>query len=693
MKEKRALSAALRRVIPFRALPPEELDRLAEDASVLRVPAGTILARQDQPEDRRVFLLVEGEIEIVDLRGPLPVRLNVITPGHYFGETPALFDAPREGSAHTLEPSVLLAISGERFLRLLESSAAFAQALAGILRIKQGVFQNLDNFLAELLYGVSLGTISLFRLTPLYLKMEPALHPRAGDGGTIDFSALMYAIRRLPENITRTFMLFLTDDLPALYAPPQASFEAIPTAARPRSTYELVPGKGMILLRDGLSDLVDLVSCICLYAVEARKIRKRLGDARHMHALHAYLEVGRARTARDDRDFLQSLPLADFEVDSFQRVWPERPVARLREILLQHEDLGITVRKQLQNYNSRPAEAWAAQIAADVAELIGYDPGELPPDYSVHIISSNTHSVTNCLSTYLAELAHRERILTWGQSRDEPLCRQDWADPLDLLYALSRRYLAAHPEERARKIIVEREQGVLRRYETAFTGIQVELIDVGKLAASGRPIDPGVAVPGESPSLIVNIDFAFGQQAREIIASLVLLFARNLRSINVLGKAGALRGRRGDILAPTAFIEQQADLYEPLPEVMPIDRARLVARGGVRDIHEGPMLTVLGTLMQNRRLLNYYRRVWRCVGLEMEGYFYFRHIAESIRLGVLPADLPLRFLYYVSDTPLETGGTLSESLTAWEGIPPLYAVTREILSSIFEQDRARAAGG
>jgi hypothetical protein len=37
----------------------------------------------------------------------------------------------------------------------------------------------------------------------------------------------------------------------------------------------------------------------------------------------------------------------------------------------------------------------------------------------------------------------------------------------------------------------------------------------------------------------------------------------------------------------------------------------------------------------------------------------------------------------VSDLPLEVGSNLSERLQASEGIPPLYAITRQILAGIF----------
>ena len=59
--------------------------------------------------------------------------------------------------------------------------------------------------------------------------------------------------------------------------------------------------------------------------------------------------------------------------------------------------------------------------------------------------------------------------------------------------------------------------------------------------------------------------------------TLLLLFGRNVRSINVLGKAGSLVGARGDVIAPTAFIEQSNDAFQPLPGESPEALSRLRA--------------------------------------------------------------------------------------------------------------------
>jgi|GEM_PF-378685 len=689
--ERAEVREILRSITPLRALEPARLERLLDQSHLLTLTSGQWLTRQGE-RDCRVFVLLRGLIEVWNAAVVPPQRLETIEPGRCFGERAVLLDEPRDRDHRASDrgPAHLLVIAGEVYLELTAQSPAFAQALGSLWRLKRGGSDPIDNFLAELRYGVSQGMIPLFRLIPRYLQLQPALHPLANDEGRIDWPALLYAVRRLPDTITRTFMLFLADEVPALYGQPQRLFQAVATATRPRATYEMLPGKAMVLLRDGLSDLLDLICCICLYAVESRKIRKRVATHERLILLGDHLEdrpnLGPTEADRRDRRVLAEMGFDERDIQGLRQIWPRDPCRHLQEMLVQHEDLAIGLRRRRDDATRRPAESWAAQIAADFRDLTGDDPHDLPPELAVHVISSNTHSVTNCLSHYLAD--HADRILAWGRAFRPELYQEEWSNPRDLLYALARDFLRTHPDEAARKRRLEREGGVLRRYETAFTGIQVELIDLAAVAR--RPVDPDLTLPDRAPAVIVNIDFAFGQQAEEILAVLILLFRRNLASVNILGKAGTLVGNRGDLLAPTAFLDQHTDQFQPLVGPQRVDFQRLRRRLPHHQLHQGPMLTVLGTLMQNRVLLNLYKNIWRCVGLEMEGFHYHNQLVRSIRRGVLSDDLAVRFLYYVSDAPLRPGESLSESLRVLEGVPPLYAVTREVLAGIFEQERQRA---
>ena len=68
----------------------------------------------------------------------------------------------------------------------------------------------------------------------------------------------------------------------------------------------------------------------------------------------------------------------------------------------------------------------------------------------------------------------------------------------------------------------------------------------------------------------------------------------------------------------------------------------------------------------------------------MEGSFFARELISAGETGVVdPAQVSSRFAYYTSDVPLDPDSNLSEALQPWEGVPPLYAVTRAILTQIF----------
>ncbi|MEI6876345.1 MAG: hypothetical protein WCL50_14580, partial [Spirochaetota bacterium] len=371
-------------------------------------------------------------------------------------------------------------------------------------------------------------------------------------------------------------------------------------------------------------------------------------------------------------------PFDAAEIAELETLWPGRAVEKVRDIVFSRQAYSVDVRKQVNNYNGTLNELWANQVGRAAEELVGMSPADFPEEVEVHIVSSNTHSVSNCLNPFFLE--RRAEIFRWAEA--EGLRFPGWINVMDEVYHLARPWFAAFPDMRRAVAEVERAHGIMRLPERVTTGIQVQLIDAQGVCE--RDVDAGVALTSCAPrSFIVNIDYAFGEQAEEIMKSLLLLFGRNVRSINVIGKAGALEGSRGDILAPNAFIEQSTDAFQPLESESRPAVGRLSRALPGRRILEGPLLTVGGTLLQNRAMLQFYRRIWGCVGIEMEGIWYLRAVLEAEQLGVLRPGSRRRFLYYVSDLPLSSADRLSSRLSPLEGVPPLYAATRELLSGIF----------
>ena len=156
----------------------------------------------------------------------------------------------------------------------------------------------------------------------------------------------------------------------------------------------------------------------------------------------------------------------------------------------------------------------------------------------------------------------------------------------------------------------------------------------------------------------------------------------NVASVSIMGKAGILEGGKGDIMIPTAHIfEGTADNY-------PFDNqlTKKDFEGYGVNVFEGTMITVLGTSLQNKDILTFFHQsTWNVIGLEMEGVHYQKAIqsASKIRKSI-SSDVKVRYAYYASDNPLETGSTLASGGLGTTGVKPTYLITDKILEQIFE---------
>ena len=189
--------------------------------------------------------------------------------------------------------------------------------------------------------------------------------------------------------------------------------------------------------------------------------------------------------------------------------------------------------------------------------------------------------------------------------------------------------------------------------------------------------------------VIFVMDYAFGEQAYETIDELLKPYRTedeepiflNVASVSIMGKAGILEGGKGDLMIPTAHIfEGTADNYPIENEFSASD----FEDNGLK-VFEGTMVTVLGTSLQNKDILRFFHEsTWGVIGLEMEGVHYQKAIqsASKIRKSI-SEDVTLRYAYYASDNPLETGSTLASGGLGTTGVKPTYLITDKILQHIF----------
>jgi hypothetical protein len=87
-------------------------------------------------------------------------------------------------------------------------------------------------------------------------------------------------------------------------------------------------------------------------------------------------------------------------------------------------------------------------------------------------------------------------------------------------------------------------------------------------------------------------------------------------------------------------------------------------------------------ISSKQRSIEVYESTWGVV-LEMEGsYQKAIQSASKIRKSV-PHDVKVRYAYYASDNPLETGSTLASGGLGTTGVKPRHLITIKILEQIF----------
>lgn len=457
---------------------------------------------------------------------------------------------------------------------------------------------------------------------------------------------------------------------------------------------------------------------------------------------------------------LSRMPLTSEEQNGLLRNWGTQAPMKIYEVMMHREEFNVRVDPSIsRRFQTNPFHEWALNLRACVLEKLGLDRSSpFPDDLSLDVVSSNTHCIKNLLSPFMRK--YKSAILEYALKHEANKLGQleDWHNVDDMMYGAANGFLQnERPDLKEEYAKTLEESGITVLNDTAMTGLQVDVIPVHFLSldmidetirdsvkAYHRQLvseydekdDHLPAVPtwaqvcrpvhdqqrgdncagSDSGSctndfaacrlrrhFIINMDFAFGAQAEGICRAVFGAFGSHIRSVSVMGKAGGMRGRRGDIqLASHVLLSKSSLIMEDNQDELrscrnqDLSAARLSELAGPRvEVHHGKVLTVTGTMLQNVQLLRYYKYIWGCVGTEMEGSYFARVIEDFYRQGIAHPQLVSRFAYYTSDMPLAQSEaeadqghragaamTLSAPMTAQEGVPPLYAIARGILEKV-----------
>jgi len=495
-----------------------------------------------------------------------------------------------------------------------------------------------------------------------------------------ELTGLHYVLDRLPEGIEECRYINLTSD----EGYKNSHFIPIIPAKRRRHCYRIDDEQMNIEITRGRSEIYDILTHLTFLFIESDKISKRVlidecgTTSRDWQKLEAAVLSKKKLTLKEREVAITHT--ANILNHTFQEVLKvyknfatNKKPERFLEIIywlgksaineeLKNEKRIVTFSKVLRERLGHHihGEIWADKIKQVLLEhkLI---------DRPIHIISANLHSVMNTLYAPKA------------------LQKEAFKNPFELYESLS---LNENSKLRNNVKKLATKEGAIFIEDESGTNINVQIIDSSKIDISNIDFKINLNASKDKNPVIFVMDYAFGEQAYETIDELLKPYSTkekqvhlNIQSISIMGKAGILEGGKGDIMIPSAHIfEGTADNYPFKNELSKND-----FKDSNIDVYEGSMVTVLGTSLQNKDILKFfYNSTWNVIGLEMEGAHYQKAIqsASKVRKSINPK-VKVRYAYYASDNPLETGSTLASGGLGTTGVKPTYVITRKILEQIF----------
>ena len=510
------------------------------------------------------------------------------------------------------------------------------------------------------------------------LQLRPEIYGSIADE-KVELSGLLYVIERLPIGIEECRYINLTSD--EGYS--NSHFEAIVPLKRRRNCYRIDDEQMNIEITRGRSDIYDILTHLTFIFVESHKIKDRILIDDEDRLSRDWLKLEQAVRSDEplslnEREITVShvsniLGRTFSEINSIydQFATAEDPDRFLRVIYwlgklaleesLENNKRTITfspiLRERLGHHIY--GEIWADQIKSELVRLqLIHRP--------IHIISANMHSVMN--SIFATEVLK------------DKLKGKPAIEIYEELSKAGNGGLRALVSERASK------EGMLFLPDSSGTNIDVQIFDTAKIDFK-KSTFPNAQLPdndNEKPVIIV-MDYAFGEQAYETIDELLKPYHKdiylNVESVSVMGKAGILVGDKGDIMIPTAHVNEGTGDNYPFDNALTVE----MFEGNDIPVFGGTMVTVLGTSLQNKDLLKFFHdSTWKVIGLEMEGAHYQKAIQSASKIrNSINKDVKVRYAYYASDNPLETGSTLASGGLGTTGVKPTYLITIKILEQIF----------
>tara|TARA_R110002072_G_scaffold235697_5_gene393380 strand:+ start:4159 stop:5850 length:1692 start_codon:yes stop_codon:yes gene_type:complete len=512
------------------------------------------------------------------------------------------------------------------------------------------------------------------------LTLRPEIYGSIAED-KLELQGLLYVIERLPNGIEECRYINLTSD--EGYS--KSHFKVIIPPKRRRNCYRIDDEQMNIEITRGRSEIYDILTHLTFLYIESHKIIKRVviddngAVTRDWKKLEEAVQKNSELTEKDKEVAVtHTANILGRTFSEVSSIYPKFAVKdnpnRFLNIIYH---LGKVAMQEVVDDNKRVitfspvlrerlghhihGEIWANNIKK---ALHSKDLLQRP----IHIISANMHSVMNTLFAPQAlknELKKSTSLQVFEQlSNNENIPLRNKVEKL------------------------AKECGMLFIEDSSGTNIDVQIFDATQIDCSHLIKDANQSKDEDQAAVIIVMDYAFGEQAYETMDELLKPYKcenkkthfLNVKSISIMGKAGILEGGKGDLMIPNAHLfEGTADNY---PFKNQLKKAQF--QGHSLKVFEGSMISVLGTSLQNKDILKFFHdSTWNVIGLEMEGAHYQKAIQAASKIrGSISNKVEVRYAYYASDNPLETGSTLASGGLGMTGVKPTYLITEKILEQI-----------
>lgn len=516
-------------------------------------------------------------------------------------------------------------------------------------------------------------------LRKLLMVINPEIYGSMSVPNKIELDGLLYVLDRLPEGIEECSFIHLTSD----EGFDKGSFEPIVPKKRRRNCYRIDEHQMNIEVLLGRSEIYDILTHLTFLYLEADKIRNigfdltEGGRPRRTWKIIEEVAKGEKKYSRKEKEValihLSSFLGRTFDetLNAYNNFGDDKNPDRLFKIIywmgqmsfedwkeVREREIHFSAILQERVGHHLFGERWANKIKKILVE----NDLHMRP---LHIISANMHSVKNMVFA-------NDALNKKGTKEVDYKLFADISNKKDLQEKVLDHAL---------------KQGMIYVDDNSGSNIDVQIIDLAKTELKNT-VFANQKYKGDD--VILVFDYAFGEQAFEVMDELLRpyevkgeVYMMKVKSVSIMGKAGILTGGKGDIMIPTSHIfEGTADNYTFENALKLTDFVDDEVKA-----YEGPMITVLGTSLQNKDILSYFMTTsWKAIGLEMEGAHYQKaiQVASKIRHHISP-DLFVMYAYYASDNPLETGSTLSSGGLGLTGVKPTYMITHKIIEKILEK--------